>query len=40
LELLGSRLPNLRLAGDPERVDSFMMWGLQSLPVAWDVPAG
>ena len=38
LEVLGSRLPNLRLNGPDERVASFMMWGPQSLPVAWDVP--
>jgi cytochrome P450 len=38
LELLGRRLPNLRMAGDAERVASFMMWGPQALPVTWDVP--
>jgi cytochrome P450 len=37
LELLGKRLPNLRRSGDAERVASFMMWGRQTLPVAWDV---
>ncbi|MDE3203619.1 MAG: cytochrome P450 [Acidobacteriota bacterium] len=37
LEVLGSRLPNLRRNGPCDRVASFMMWGPQSLPVAWDV---
>jgi len=39
LEVLGRRLPNLRLAGPGRRVDSFMMWGPAALPVAWDPPA-
>jgi cytochrome P450 len=38
LELLGRRLPNLRRAGQDERVASFMMWGPQSLPIAWGPP--
>jgi hypothetical protein len=32
------RLPGLRLADQPERTDSFMMWGPKTLRVAWDVP--
>ena len=40
LELLGRRLPNLRMAGKAERVDSFMMWGRKTLPVTWDHPGG
>ncbi len=40
LELLGKRLPNLRRAGADRRVASFMMWGRESLPVAWDVSPG
>ncbi|MGP4022654.1 hypothetical protein [Actinomadura sp. 3N407] len=35
LKLLGGRLPGLRLAGEPTRVDSFMMWGPSALPIAW-----
>lgn len=38
LELVGRRLPNLRVVGEPERVDSFMQWGPKKLQVAWDVP--
>ena len=30
------RLPNLRLAGEPERVVPFFLWGRKTLPVAWD----
>jgi cytochrome P450 len=37
IRLLHERLPHLRLAGGAERVESFMMWGLSSLPMAWDV---
>ena len=36
LELLAARLPNLRLAGPPGRKPSFMMWGPDELPLAWD----
>jgi cytochrome P450 len=39
LRLLGERLPGLRLAGEPTRVDSFMMWGPAALPIEWDAPA-
>jgi cytochrome P450 len=39
LDLLIARLPGLRLAAQPERTDSFMMWGPKSLHVEWDVPA-
>lgn len=38
LDLLGRRLPNLRLAGEAERTESFMMWGPRTVPVAWDPP--
>jgi cytochrome P450 len=38
LELLAARLPHLRLAGPPGRKPSFMMWGPDELPLAWDVP--
>lgn len=36
LELLGRRLPGLRLDGTGERALSFMMWGPATLPVRWD----
>lgn len=36
LELLAARLPNLRLVGTPTRKPSFMMWGPDELPLAWD----
>ncbi len=36
LELLASRLRGLRLAGPPGRKASFMMWGPDELPLAWD----
>ncbi|TDC80563.1 cytochrome P450 [Actinomadura sp. 7K507] len=35
LKLLAERLPGLHLDGEPTRVDSFMMWGPSSLPIAW-----
>ncbi len=35
LDTMIERLPGLRLEGQPERTDSFMMWGPKSLPVAW-----
>jgi cytochrome P450 len=38
LDLLGRRLPGLRLAGEPQRTESFMMWGPSAVPVAWDPP--
>lgn len=36
LKVLGERLSHMRLADEPIRVQSFMMWGPQTLPVAWD----
>lgn len=36
LRIISERLPNLRLSGEPERVESFMMWGPTTLPVIWD----
>lgn len=33
------RLPDLRLAGTPERIEPFMLWGRRTLPVRWSVPA-
>lgn len=35
LALLADRLPGLQLTGEPTRIDSFMMWGPATLPVAW-----
>jgi cytochrome P450 len=36
LQLLAERLPGLRVDAPPTRTGSFMMWGLSTLPVAWD----
>ncbi len=36
LQALVERLPGLRLAGEPERVPAFFLWGVKSLPIAWD----
>ncbi|HZJ07803.1 MAG TPA: cytochrome P450 [Nocardioidaceae bacterium] len=36
LQLLAERLPGLSLAGEPGRVESFMMWGPTSVPVKWE----
>lgn len=35
LKHLTRRLPDLRLLGDGERIDTWMYWGRASLPVAW-----
>ncbi len=29
------RFPDLRLAGEPERVEAYLLWGRRTLPVAW-----
>jgi len=34
-ETLIRRLPNLRLDGPSERIETWMYWGRASLPVAW-----
>lgn len=34
--LLIRRLPRLRLAGETERIDTWMYWGRKKMPVAWD----
>ena len=36
IEELLTRLPSLRLDGEPERVASPFLWGRHTLPVAWD----
>jgi len=36
LQALVERLPGLRLAGEPARVPVFFLWGVKSLPIAWD----
>jgi cytochrome P450 len=35
LQLLGQRLPGLRLAGPTTRITPFILWGRASLPIAW-----
>jgi cytochrome P450 len=35
LRLLLERTPDLRLAGPPERIVPFILWGRRTLPVAW-----
>lgn len=35
LQFLVSRFPRLALAGETERVDTFMLWGRKTLPVSW-----
>jgi cytochrome P450 len=35
LRLFCERLPGLRLAGRPERIEPFNLWGRKKLPVAW-----
>lgn len=35
IDVLGSRLTNLRFDGPSERAPSFMMWGFAKLPVTW-----
>ena len=37
LRQIVDRLPELRLAGTPERIEPFMLWGKQSLPMRWTV---
>ena len=39
LRQVARRLPGLALAGTPERIDPFMLWGRSTLPARWDVPA-
>jgi cytochrome P450 len=36
LTRLIEHLPNLRLTGETERIDSWLYWGRKTLPVAWD----
>jgi len=36
MRLLTERLPGLRLAGLTERIHTWMYWGREKLPVAWD----
>jgi cytochrome P450 len=35
LRLFARRLPGLRLAGDPERIVAFNLWGRRTLPATW-----
>ncbi len=34
------RLPNLRLTGEPKEISAHVLHGVDTLPVAWDAPAG
>lgn len=35
LELIFTKMPNLRITGPSRRIEPFNFWGLRSLPVAW-----
>jgi cytochrome P450 len=35
LRKLISAVPTLRLAGDPERIETFLLWGKRTFPVTW-----
>ena len=39
LKAVLDRLPNLRLTGEPEEISAHVLHGVETLPVAWDVPA-
>jgi cytochrome P450 len=36
IELLATALPGLRLDGEPERIEPFLLWGKRTMPVRWD----
>ncbi len=38
LKAVLDRLPNLRLTGEPEEISAYVLHGVETLPVAWDVP--
>jgi cytochrome P450 len=38
LESVLDRLPNLRLTGEPTEISAHVLHGVDTLPVAWDVP--
>ncbi len=38
LKAVLDRLPNLRLTGEPEEIAAPVLHGVETLPVAWDVP--
>ena len=38
LKAVLDRLPNLRLTGEPEEITAPVLHGVETLPVAWDVP--
>ena len=40
LRLTLERMPNLRLTGEPTEISAHVMHGVETLPVAWDAPAG
>ena len=33
------RIPDLRLAGEPTRIPTFLLWGRRTLPIEWTPPA-
>ncbi|MEY2627364.1 MAG: hypothetical protein RJB08_1123 [Actinomycetota bacterium] len=35
LQALIRAVPNLRLVGEPERIETFLLWGKRTFPVAW-----
>jgi cytochrome P450 len=35
LQKLIVAMPNLRLDGEPERIETFLLWGKRTFPVAW-----
>ncbi|MCH1512808.1 MAG: cytochrome P450 [Acidimicrobiales bacterium] len=36
LRAVAERFPDLRLVGEPERIEAFLLWGKRTLPVRWD----
>jgi len=36
LRAVVDRFPNLRLDGEPQRIEPFLLWGKRTLPVRWD----
>ena len=35
LQKLVAAVPTLRLAGEPERIETFLLWGKRTFPVSW-----
>ena len=36
LRSVAERFPKLRLDGEPQRIEPFLLWGKRTLPVRWD----